>query len=206
MASSPVAPLPRPRSRNGHAKAGGVTLPRPLVPLLRRLAASVYEAVLLAALLLVVGFVLLPLVDPTHPAGAPAGAQASALYIMSPRARAFSAAVSFVACGAYCIALWSGGRRTLAMKTWRLELRTASDEEVTPQTAALRYLACWIGPLLAIGVYAALRPSGQQRWALVPLVLNYAWACVDPEGLWLQDRLSQTRLVASPAVRARRRA
>jgi uncharacterized RDD family membrane protein YckC len=183
-----------------------VTLPRPLVSLLRRLAASVYEAVLLAALLLVVGFGLLPLVSPAHPAAAGAGAQASALYIMAPRARTLSATVSFIACGAYCIVLWSGGRRTLAMKTWRLELRTAGDEEVTPQKAALRYLACWVGPLLAIGVYAALRPSGQQRWALVPLVLNYAWACVDPEGLWLQDRLARTRLVASQAVRARGRA
>ena len=173
-----------------------------LAGLLRRLAASIYEAVLLTAVLLVIGFTLLPVVGPARPADAAAGAIASAFYIMSPAARALSATLSFAACGAYCIALWSGGRRSLAMKTWRLALRARDGTAVSPRRAALRYLACWIGPLLAIGAYAALRPAGQQRWAVVLLVFNYVWACVDPDRLWLQDRLARTRLVPEGACYA----
>jgi uncharacterized RDD family membrane protein YckC len=175
-----------------------VTPARPPAALLRRLAATVYEDLLLAGLLTVLAFMLLPFVSPASQSAA-ALAESATHYIMSPTARAFSGGVSFVACGAYCIVLWSGGRRTLAMKTWGLALRADDGAAVAPQQAALRYLACWIGPLLAIGAYLALRPTGHQRWAVVLLAVNYVWALADPERLWLQDRLARTRLVAGPA-------
>jgi hypothetical protein len=167
--------------------------------LARRLGASAYEALLLAALLVLVGFALLPAVTPApDPAATPAPNTADAsrpLYLMSPAARRLSAAAIFAACGVYCGWLWGGGRRTLPMKTWRLALRTAAGQPVGLPIAALRYLACWTGPALAIGVYAAVEPLGYSRWALLPLAFNYVWALVDRDRQFFQDRVAGTRLM-----------
>ena len=168
--------------------------------LARRLAASAYEALVLAALLLLVEFALLPMVTPTErgPADALRDASQPIPYLMSRPARAVSAALFFSVCGAYCVGLWSGGRRTLAMKTWRIALRSLGGARVSMQAAMLRYFACWIGPVLAIAGYIALAPSRHGRWALALTVVNYAWASVDRDGQYLQDRIAGTRLVTVP--------
>jgi uncharacterized RDD family membrane protein YckC len=161
--------------------------------LARRLAASGYEGLLLTALLIGVGFALLPLVTP---AANPAGAGPS-LYAISPWGRRLSAAAIFAACGFYCTWFWSGERRSLPMKTWRLALRAATGGPVGLSSATLRYLACWVGPTLAIAGYQALQPLGHGRWAWPLLAFNYAWALIDREGQFLQDRVAGTRLDAS---------
>ncbi|MDQ2963441.1 MAG: RDD family protein [Pseudomonadota bacterium] len=163
--------------------------------LARRLGASAYEALLLAALLLLVGFALLPIVTP---ANLDPGASQVVPYLMTRPARAVSGAVVFAVCGVYCIGLWSGGRRTLPMKTWRLALRSTAGALVPAQAAMLRYFACWIGPVLAVAGYLALAPLGHSRWALALLALNYAWALVDRDRQYLQDRTARTRLVVAP--------
>jgi uncharacterized RDD family membrane protein YckC len=147
----------------------------------------------LAALLMGVGFVLLPLITPA--ALAPPASTPPSLAVPSPAARAWFGAVLIAACGAYCIGLWSGGRRTLPMKTWRLQLRTEAGFAPSLRTAAVRFLACWIGPILGLAVYVALRPQGLGGLALAVLALNYAWVFVDRERLFLQDRLAGTRLI-----------
>jgi uncharacterized RDD family membrane protein YckC len=167
--------------------------------LARRLGASAYEALLLAALLLLVGFALLPTVTPADAVTVTtfdAGAGQPLPYLMSRPARAISGAVLFGVCGAYCIGLWSGGRRTLPMKTWRLALRSTRGAPVSAQAAILRYFACWIGPVLAIAAYLALAPFGHGRWALALVAVNYAWAFVDRDREYLQDRIARTRLLA----------
>ena len=169
-------------SRGGTASAG----------LGRRLGASVYEALLIAALLIGIGFALLPLLTPTlGGAGAPAP---RTLYLPSPGARAWSGALLCAACGAYCIGLWSGGRRTLPMQTWRLELKTTAGLPLSLAAACVRFLACSIGPLFALLAYAALQPLGLGRFALPLLALNYLWALFDRERAFLQDRIAGTRL------------
>jgi hypothetical protein len=156
---------------------------------------------MLAALLLGLSFVLLPLVTPSAlaPGAAPADAVRS-LYLPSPGARGWSGAVLFAACGAYCIGLWSGGRRTLPMKTWRLALATATGHTVAPRRAAWRFVAWWIGPALALAGYMALQPLGLGRWALPLLAVNYAWALVDRERQFLHDRVAGTRLIVPAAA------
>ena len=62
----------------------------------------------------------------------------------------------------------------------------------------LRYCACWIGPALAIAGYVALAPSRHGRCALAVAAVNYAWASVDRDGQYLQDRIAGTRLVTVP--------
>jgi uncharacterized RDD family membrane protein YckC len=161
----------------------------PRAGIARRLAASLYEILLLCALAVAVGVVLLPLLGP-DPAKA-----SIALALPRPGARAVSFASVFAVLGAYCIWLWSGGRRTLPMRTWDLALLASAGSAVSLERAAARYVAGWIGPACAIAAYLALRPYGHRRWAAALLALNYAWAFVDRDRRFLHDRLAGTRLV-----------
>jgi hypothetical protein len=159
----------------------------------RRLAASLYETLLLAALALVVGFALLPVLT-----GAPSlPTEARALSLLKPAAQAISFGCLFAVLGAYCAWGWSDGRRTLPMKTWRLAMESTEGTPVGLARAALRYVACWIGPGLAIAAYAGLRPLGFGRWAVALLAVNYAWAMVNSDRQFLQDRVAGTRLVVA---------
>jgi uncharacterized RDD family membrane protein YckC len=159
----------------------------------RRLAASLYESVLLAALALVVGFALLPVLS-----GAPAlPADEPALPLLTPAAQAISFGCLFAFLGAYCVWGWSGGRRTLPMKTWRLAMEATAGAPVSLSRAALRYAAWWIGPALAIGAYVGLRPLGHGRWALALLAVNYAWLLVNADRQFLHDRVAGTRMLAA---------
>ena len=159
----------------------------------RRLAASLYESLLLAALALAVGFALLPGLN-----AAPAlPADERALPLLTPAAQAISFGCLFAFLGAYCVWGWSGGRRTLPMKTWRLAMESIEGTPVSLSRAALRYAACWIGPALAIGAYVELRPLGYGRWAVALLAVNYAWALVNSDRQFLHDRVAGTRMVVA---------
>ena len=112
----------------------------------------------------------------------------------------------FAIFGAYSVWLWTGARRTLPMKTWRIALESAGGAAVTTRQALLRYLACWIAPACAILAYLLLKPHGHGRWAIALLALNHAWALVDPERQFLHDRIAGTRLVAELPFRDATRA
>jgi uncharacterized RDD family membrane protein YckC len=158
--------------------------------LARRLAATVYESLILGTLAVVLGYLLLPVLGS---AGIPAAT--GRLALLSPAASATSFLALFTLYGGYCVWLSSGGRRTLPMQTWHLALQTANGESPSPAQALGRYFAWWIGPACAIAAYLALRPLGHGRWALAALALNYAWALVDADRQFLHDRIAGTRLV-----------
>jgi uncharacterized RDD family membrane protein YckC len=149
----------------------------------------VYEALLLVAILFVAGFILLPWVSPaTSPGPRP-------LYAMGGVAR-IAAFLYFLGVGAvYFCWHWSGGRRTLPMKTWRIRLETVHGRAPGTREVVLRYLTTLIGPGLAVLAYALLAPSGDGRLAWLALATNFAWALVDPDRAFLHDRLAGTRLV-----------
>jgi uncharacterized RDD family membrane protein YckC len=161
----------------------------PQAGLARRLAASLYEILLLGALSVAIGLILLPFLgtDAATASGAPA--------LPRPGARAVLFGCLFAVFGAYCIGLWSGGRRTLPMRTWGLTLVTTAGGAVSLERAAARYIAGWVGPACAIVGYLALRPYGYRRWALALLAANYVWAFVDRDRRFLHDRLAGTRLM-----------
>jgi uncharacterized RDD family membrane protein YckC len=154
----------------------------------RRLAATVYESLVLAALALLAGLLLLPVLGTTPVSG-------DRLPALTPAASVASFLVLFALGAGYCVWQTSGGRRTLPMQAWRLGLRKADGGLPSPARAICRYLAWWIGPACAIGAYLALRPLGHGRWALAAMTLNYGWALVDPDRQFLHDRLAGTRLV-----------
>ena len=101
----------------------------------RRLASAVYEALLLAALVLIATFPFLAVFgDSTH----------------GWRRHVLQAWVLIV-CGAYFVAFWTRGQ-TLPMKTWRIRLVRSSDGAlVHPALAAHRYALAVLG-LLAAGL------------------------------------------------------
>ena len=100
----------------------------------RRLLAMIYEALLLA------GVVVVTLVFPHLLLGAFAHRLATPTLLW---------AHLFVVLLIYCVGFWSHGGQTLAMKTWRLRLLTRSGDPVRPPQALLRYLLCW--PSLCLG-------------------------------------------------------
>jgi uncharacterized RDD family membrane protein YckC len=165
----------------------------------RRLAASIYEALLLSAVALLVGFATLPVIGPPPDTLLPN----APVPLPDQAARLLAFACLFLVWGGYCIGFWTGGRRSLPMKTWSLGLRTSAGAVPDWRNATIRYLACWTGPACTIGLYAILRHHGTTAWSLAPLSLNYAWAIVDRDRQFLQDRIARTRLVvqktAAPA-------
>jgi len=158
--------------------------------LARRLAALSYEALIYAALILLAGFLTIPLV----PAGA-GGPQ-----IPDLPAKVLSFGLIFGLGAAYYAWSWTGGRRTLPMKTWRLRLVRADGPALDGRTALLRYLAAWIGPALALLAYVAVRNTGLRVYAVALIALPYAWALVDPDRRFLHDRVAGTRIVGEDPV------
>ncbi|MEO8488057.1 MAG: RDD family protein [Betaproteobacteria bacterium] len=167
---------------------GSPPLATAIARLARRLAALVYETLIAAAILLVAGFALTPLMSPVADPG-------GALTLPGPARRIAGFALLAAILGAYFIVCWSGGRRTLPMKTWRMRLVDARGAPVTPPRALARYVAGWIGPAAAIALYAMTH----SRLAALALALPYAWALVDPDRRFLHDRLAGTRLVGEAA-------
>jgi uncharacterized RDD family membrane protein YckC len=163
--------------------------PRAPAPLVRRLAALVYESLLLGAVLLLAGFLS---ALPFTPAGDSA---IRPLQVPALPMRMLTLAVAFGAAALYFGWCWTGGRRTLPMKTWRMRLVRADGRAVDLRTVALRYAAAWIGPALAVAAYAALAPTGHPRLAPWLLLFNYAWAFVDRDRRFLHDRIAGTRIV-----------
>jgi uncharacterized RDD family membrane protein YckC len=160
----------------------------PVTPasLARRFAALAYELLLLAAVILITGFVALPLVTP---------GQAGGLTVPGLPQRVFLFCLVFAVLAAYFTWTWSGGRRTLPMKTWRLALVLANGAPVPPRSALMRYLATWIGPALALAAYGALDPLGLSAHAAWLVAFNFVWAFVDPGRQFLHDRVAGTRIV-----------
>jgi uncharacterized RDD family membrane protein YckC len=168
---------------------------RPVAPasLARRLAALAYESLLLGAVLLGTGFLLAPWVSPSSGVTA-----AGTVPLPAPPARLALFAASFAVGALYFCWSWTGGRRTLPMKTWHLRLTRRDGTRVGGGSAAIRYLALWIGPALALLAYVALKPAGAARYALWLMAVNYAWAWLDPDRQFLHDRIAGTRIVRDP--------
>ena len=153
--------------------------------LARRLASLGYEALILCAVLLIAGFVTLPLVPPGG----------DTLRVPDAPARALSLAVVFGASAVYFVVSWSNGRRTLPMKTWRIALIRRDGGVVDRHIAFTRYLCAWIGPALALAGFFVLRPLGATAWGLALLAFNFLWALADPDRQFLHDRIAGTRIV-----------
>jgi uncharacterized RDD family membrane protein YckC len=180
-----ASPAPTEDANDVSIRAGAAPASLP-----RRFAALAYEAVLYSALILIAGFLTLPLVPPAAP-GEPG------LRIPDLPAKVLSFALVFGIGALYYAWSWTGGRRTLPMKTWRLWLVRVDGTAPDGRTALMRYFAGWIGPALALLAYVVLRSAGHGIFALWLVAFNYLWAFADPDRCFLHDRLAGTRIVGS---------
>jgi uncharacterized RDD family membrane protein YckC len=187
----------RPAGRPAAGPADGPAQQRPAsatpplarpASLARRAGATLYEALLLVAMAFVAGFLFLPLVSPVA-----SSARVPAVPPVLPRTLMLCALVAGAAL--YCSWSWSGGRRTLAQKTWRIRLVDRAGKPVGRGQALVRYAAAWIGPAAALAPYGAMRPAADAGYAAALLGLNYAWALVDRDRQFLHDRIAGTRAI-----------
>jgi uncharacterized RDD family membrane protein YckC len=154
----------------------------------RRFGAFVHELLFLVAYLFIVGLIFAAFSGESMQAGKP--------QILSGPIAVFQQFYLFATIGAYFIFFWTKHRRTLAFKTWQLRLVAAHDMQSPPtlKQAIVRYLAAWIGPALALFIFATLGKSVGGWWILA-LFANFVCAIIDPAKQFLHDRIAGTRVV-----------
>jgi uncharacterized RDD family membrane protein YckC len=148
----------------------------------RRMAAFLYEGVLLFGVIFLAGLVYGALTQQRHALQGQTGLQ---VFV-------------FVVLAAYFIAFWSRGGQTVAMRAWHIRLVTTRGEPVGRARALCRYLASWIwfAPALLAARLAGLHSTWEIFTLLTVGVLAYAllaWA--HPQRQFWHDALCGTRLV-----------
>lgn len=160
-------------------------LPTPSIP--RRLAAFLYEGVLLFGLLMVAGLLYSGITQMRHALHGQLGL------------RVFL----FIVLALYFVGFWTRGGQTVAMKAWHVRLVDRAGHPVSRQRAFARYLLAWLWFLPALtalwlGELQGLQPSSA-LFAVVPTVgvLTYALlARLNADRQFLHDVVCGTRLVS----------
>lgn len=148
----------------------------------RRLAAFLYEGVLLFGLVMVVGLIYSIAVDQRH----------------GLHGRQGMMVVQFLALSAYFMWLWTHGGQTLALKTWQLRLVTPDGGTISPLRALLRYLTSWLWfiPPLLLTWLAGWHDKGTMTAAVLGwMVLYAALTWVLPSRQFFHDVISGTRVI-----------
>ncbi|MCA8338952.1 RDD family protein [Burkholderia multivorans] len=102
--------------------------------------------------------------------------------------------------GAYFVWFWTQGGQTLPMKTWRLRLEAANGRPLSAGHAIVRYALGWLWFLPPLALHPLLGLS-----VPVTLALAAAWIVVwagaarlHADRQFPHDRLARTRIVAMP--------
>ena len=163
----------------------------PTPGLRRRLAAMLYEAVVLFGVLMVSGLLFSTLTN-----------QRNAL-----QGRVELQVFLFGMLGLYFAWFWVHSGQTVAMKTWHVRLVRQDGRPLSWPNAVARYALSWLWFLPALGVAAALHLHTSSAYTLTMLagvILYAALTQVLPDRQFLHDRLCKTRLVTwRPAPRRR---
>lgn len=163
--------------------------PRGTASLPRRLAAMVYEGLVVAAILMVAG---LPF----------AGAATGRLEGLS---RHLFQAYLFLVLGLYFVWCWRRGGQTLPMKAWKLRVIDRRGAPLTTARAVLRYVlaSLALGSSALATLVLARYPREVAAWlALAPGLATVLWSAVDRDRQFLHDRLAGTRIVPAEPVSA----
>jgi uncharacterized RDD family membrane protein YckC len=165
----------------------------PVPSVRRRLAAAVYEGVLLFGVVFISGYLYSSL---TQYRGSPDSLLRYGFQL-----------TIFGAVGLYFVWCWKKSGQTLPMKTWKFRLVAADGGRLTNLRCWARYALAWLGPLTGVGAYKLIVTAshyGTARFSLLaftlasPLfALNLLWALRDDERQFLHDRLAGTRLVSA---------
>ena len=156
-------------------------------PLMRRMAAFLYEGVLLFGVTFATGLVFAVVMH-----------QDSGMKLRSQLI-----AVEFLVVGLYFICLWVRSGQTLAMKTWHLRLLTRAGEPVSPRRALVRYFASYVWFLPPLALVSALRlPNAWAIFGVVAawIVLYALAALLHPRRQFWHDALCGTAIVTARPV------
>jgi uncharacterized RDD family membrane protein YckC len=157
----------------------------PAPSLRRRMAAFVYEGVLLFGVLMIAGYLYSSLTQQRHALLGRSGLQA----------------FLFIVLGIYFTWFWSHGGQTVAMKAWHIRLVGSDGRPVSQRRAMLRYLASWIWfvPALAVVWFAGLHSLAAINAAVATGVVAFAaLSWLHPSRQFWHDVLCGTRLVHAP--------
>ncbi|MEK8026092.1 RDD family protein [Pseudaquabacterium rugosum] len=160
-------------------------LPLSAPTLRRRMAAFIYEGVLLFGVLMVAGLIYSPLTGQHHALQGKTGLQVFVFLVL----------------GLYFTWLWSHGGQTVAMKAWHLRLVDAVGHPVRPARAAARYLLAWMWfvPGLATVGLAGLHGPAAIWSALLANVAGFALLSrLRADRQFWHDAVCGTRLVHTP--------
>ena len=148
-----------------------------------RVAAMIYESVLLFGIVFAAAFALLTLTGWTYP--------------LSDQRRWVLQAVLFVAVGCYFVYSWTRSGQTLAMKSWRQQVLGPDGARLRPGRAVLRYLLAWhlFAPGLAFLALTQSHSAVDGIALLAGFAAMLALVYTDPQRQLLHDRLLGTRVV-----------
>jgi uncharacterized RDD family membrane protein YckC len=160
----------------------------PVPSIVRRLAAFLYEGVLLFGVLMFAAYLYSSLTQQRHALEGKHGLQA----------------FLFVILAIYFAWFWSHGGQTVAMKAWHVRLVRVDGQPISQARALARYVLAylWFLPAL-VAAYAAQIKSTPQIFTLMLLgVLVYAaTARLHPRRQFWHDALCGTELVTSRPAR-----
>lgn len=151
--------------------------------LMRRMAAFVYEAILLFGVAMTAAYLYGALTQQRHALHGRHGLQA----------------FLFLVLGIYFVWFWARSGQTVAMKAWHIRLVRRGGAPVSQQRAALRYLLswAWLAPALAASAVLELRrPLEIAGWLLGGVVAYAALSQLHPRRQFVHDVLSDTELVS----------
>lgn len=150
--------------------------------LARRMAAFVYEGVLLFGVVMIAAYLYSSLTQQRHALQGQTGLQA----------------FLFVVLAIYFVVFWSRGGQTVAMRAWHIRLVTADGAPVGQARALARYVASWVWfvPALVSAHWAGLRSAFEIFVLMAVGVLGYALlALAHPQRQFWHDAVCGTRLV-----------
>jgi uncharacterized RDD family membrane protein YckC len=166
--------------------------------LLRRLGAMLYDTLLVVALLIVVTFAFVPLLDGRVLVPEEVGALAYIYWV-----------VQLAAVVAFFMYFWTHRGQTVGMLAWRLRIEKLDGSNMGWQTG-LKRLAVHAILLLPffLGYWLVWRDWAADAYrklafgvSLAPAVLPYLWIVFDRERRSWHDRWTDTRVVVLPKTR-----
>lgn len=157
--------------------------------LARRLAAFIYEGVLLFGVIFFAGFLYSVLTRQQH----------------ALQGRVGMSFVLFTVLGLYFVGFWTRSGQTLAMKTWHLRVVDAAGRPLGWGRAVLRYLFSWLWFLPAlVSVWAlGLHGGGAIIGSLIAGVAAYVLvARLHPQRQFLHDAICGSRVITQLPARS----
>lgn len=148
----------------------------------RRLAAFMYEGVLLFGIVWITGFVYGVATNQRHALKGALGLQATLFLVL----------------GLYFVYFWSRQGQTLAMRTWRMRLVGPDGRPPGPARATVRYLLAWLWflPALAVVGLSGLTRGGAIATVVVVGALAYAsLARLRADRQFLHDVVCRSRII-----------